>query len=443
MHKPEHSRVMVVIALVTLLLSSGCDRQIDDPATVARPSAISLPVEPSIHPSLIPPIPTSTTPRLTPTTTASPPEPTITVRATDTLQPASRPHILDLLPVDPLMLFVSETNTRYAMLNIVTGETWQLNLTPVGAYSFIAWSQNGCEMLMSYNTYTEDRVLRLDLRGNILDELVSLDHLDAFVQRVAINPAEDKLAYEAVRFTSTPEPGQERFPFLEVIDLSNPMHPTHLAENYGGDPALAWSPDGEWLAFGEYDDQQVLQVVISRPDGSERYQITRFTDPNANIYTLRWSPDGKSLAFHYDQSIYDPDLSLVVVSNLPANPTVNVLKNDSITNFGYFWWQSQNTIGVWSGSVYWVDAANSQVVDVLPEAEIPEGFIQFPRPFGDLGLIGFFSSSTDFYYIFDTHSRALERMVNARDPLSGIIPFEDLHLTPVTFPGEEMCQDLP
>lgn len=85
----EHSRVMVILALFTLLLSAGCDRQIDDLAAAAIPSVISLPIEPSIHPSLIPSISTSPPPLLTPTSTASPPEPTITMRATDTLQPTS------------------------------------------------------------------------------------------------------------------------------------------------------------------------------------------------------------------------------------------------------------------------------------------------------------------------------------------------------------------
>ena len=58
----EHSRVMVILALFTLLLSAGCDRQIDDLAAAAIPSVISLPIEPSIHPSLIPSISTSTPP---------------------------------------------------------------------------------------------------------------------------------------------------------------------------------------------------------------------------------------------------------------------------------------------------------------------------------------------------------------------------------------------
>ena len=54
---------------------------------------------------------------------------------------------------------------------------------------------------------------------------------------------------------------------------------------------LAFSHDGEWMAYVAYPEGA---LVRSRPDGSERLQLT-FAPMRA--WDLRWSPDGSQIAF--------------------------------------------------------------------------------------------------------------------------------------------------
>jgi Tol biopolymer transport system component len=51
----------------------------------------------------------------------------------------------------------------------------------------------------------------------------------------------------------------------------------------------AWSPDGAWLAFSSTPGGQFLaDLFIARPDGADRYQVTR---TSANEITVDWGAD--------------------------------------------------------------------------------------------------------------------------------------------------------
>jgi Tol biopolymer transport system component len=50
----------------------------------------------------------------------------------------------------------------------------------------------------------------------------------------------------------------------------------------------AWSPDGEWLVFSSTSRGFRADLFVSRPDGSELYQVTRTPD---NEITVDWGPD--------------------------------------------------------------------------------------------------------------------------------------------------------
>ncbi len=63
---------------------------------------------------------------------------------------------------------------------------------------------------------------------------------------------------------------------------------------------LAWSPDGQWLAFSEYSGGADYQpskwaIELIRLDGSQRRRLTD------NALYVTWSPDGGRLAFGAEQ----------------------------------------------------------------------------------------------------------------------------------------------
>jgi TolB protein len=75
----------------------------------------------------------------------------------------------------------------------------------------------------------------------------------------------------------------------ELVDLSG--------EAEVEDSAPAWSPDGEWVAFGRKlaGVSMGRQIWLMRPDGSQARYLT--AEPEIHYGEPEWSPDGRYLLF--------------------------------------------------------------------------------------------------------------------------------------------------
>ena len=65
---------------------------------------------------------------------------------------------------------------------------------------------------------------------------------------------------------------------------------------------LRSSPDGAWIAFLMRDDAGVVQLWTISPNGGEPRQVTRHPFDVAS--TFNWSPDGRSIAYIADHSVF-------------------------------------------------------------------------------------------------------------------------------------------
>jgi Tol biopolymer transport system component len=73
-----------------------------------------------------------------------------------------------------------------------------------------------------------------------------------------------------------------------------------LTQDEGRYTGLAWSPQGDKLAFATMDDEAHARVWIADGDGSGRLLVhdyaLEFTDPSIALSTA-WAPDGRRLLF--------------------------------------------------------------------------------------------------------------------------------------------------
>ncbi len=89
----------------------------------------------------------------------------------------------------------------------------------------------------------------------------------------------------------------------EPIRLTEPMGARTM-----GNVGMSWSADGEWIAFNAGRDQeQAIYVVPAAGGEPQKIPGNHFRGAGAYSYRVSLSPDGKTLAFAYDDPDADAD----------------------------------------------------------------------------------------------------------------------------------------
>jgi dipeptidyl aminopeptidase/acylaminoacyl peptidase len=315
----------------------------------------------------------------------------------------------------------------------------------------ISWSSSGCELIVS--TKSQDgvfhRVVRIDLDGSVLQELVSRDDISSLggIRNITISPDENWIAY---RISSGKPLGGYDVVFeeenIEVIGVSGQSGPYRVTTGNGG-REVAWSSKNLFVAYGDYDENDIYQLYVSKFDGSERHQLTYFTEESAEIRNIRWSPDGNKITFIYERlgninRVKPRKDDLVVIDLTEARYPITIF--DQLYLIYSVWW-NYNDIIVAKGSLesedytrgidtkmFWVEANSGEVLENISTTDSPDGFMELIKPYDMAGQIGFFALGK--FYVYEAHQASYEWKNKVH-----IIGIDDWIAPPKEFKGEEFC----
>jgi dipeptidyl aminopeptidase/acylaminoacyl peptidase len=206
----------------------------------------------------------------------------------------------------------------------------------------------------------------------------------------------------------------------------------------GGAWNPAWSPDGAYVTFSDYDEFGVQQLYRVTADGQDRRQLTALSDPHVWLEELTWSPDGDFLAV----TVVNTELgqSTLGLLGLAGEPQLSLLPG--LAGVGRHWWQTGHYLVAAalpagrSGdstddfALVWIDAEQLVFSVLLDGRDRPGQAIYNAGPLGPAS-VGFFSFP-DFYRLSLDDSTVTQVMDQQFDVW-------DWNAGPSTFRGEQHC----
>lgn len=79
---------------------------------------------------------------------------------------------------------------------------------------------------------------------------------------------------------------------------------TQLTDAPAYDLGGTWSPDGSRIAFISDRDGGYYRLYLMNPDGSDQQHIPLATDPERDVASVSWSPDGRKLVYGTSGHLY-------------------------------------------------------------------------------------------------------------------------------------------
>ena len=144
-----------------------------------------------------------------------------------------------------------------------------------------------------------------DLFDALQHRVTRLTDTDEDERILSLAPEGDKIAFRRGAFTSYGE-GQLVTATFDEGDLDDE---TVLIDSWSVPSSVAWSPDGQWLAYARSDLDFNSEIYVHAADGSQE-AVNVSQHPRSDGAPV-WSPDGSKLGFTSTRSSGDADVWFV------------------------------------------------------------------------------------------------------------------------------------
>jgi TolB protein len=182
------------------------------------------------------------------------------------------------------------------------------------------------------------------------------------------NPAGEQLAFASNRLG---------YWDLFLMDLSN-GEITQLTDTPEYEGAPSWSPDGSFLAYEAYRDEN-LEVVVGPADEPTKNAIRLTTSP-ASDHSPAWAPGGRQIAFISNGDVYLADLDLT------NGERFQNLSNTPLASESHPVWSPDGSKLAWASSSQNIGRSGIYIWDAnhqLPAQWIGDGNLPAWNMFGD------------------------------------------------------------
>ena len=188
---------------------------------------------------------------------------------------------------------VSPDGSRIAFLSDRDGATNVWLISPDGtgekqltktseAKNRPGWSADSRQVWFAVIEKESGRVYAMDLSGQNLGQLAAVPG-----QGVVLSPDARRVLYWTGNWNANR---------LAVSDVDG-ANPQQLTDGTSVAWNLRWSPDGKRIAFSGKDGAGVLHVFVMNSDGSGLRQLTHLPSEEGRAQVPDWSADGKQIAF--------------------------------------------------------------------------------------------------------------------------------------------------
>lgn len=154
-----------------------------------------------------------------------------------------------------------------------------------------------CELIIQVQTRDSNQILRADQTGKILELLYQSPIQDGSTSRYSpvISPSQRYVAY--VVFSGEQFYDTAQFQDVEVAPVDGSSPPVRLTEHGGASSnGGTWSPDGEIIAYTDYDDDGFLQLYATDLSDWTETKLTHFQEKKSPGSVIEWAPSGQYLA---------------------------------------------------------------------------------------------------------------------------------------------------